>query len=226
MATGSKDMVVSSYCILFLVMFAAPGAGTGCPANCNGHGPPIRFPFRLKNSHPDCGYPGFDLSCTSTNETVLELPASVKLFVSIIDYKSQMLLAYDQNGCLPKHLPHLNLSASRFQLGYRYLELEDFTVFSCSRTESRMWSEYDMSCVDNDSDNHVIALNSHRSIRNSPSLLSCSKLYNVSSVPYHMLLPNGNLSFSWCINEKEDHRYSPAPELIFARTSYCTLLCS
>nr|XP_048330647.1 rust resistance kinase Lr10-like [Ziziphus jujuba var. spinosa] len=41
---------------------------------CRENGPPIRFPFRLKHRHPDsCGYPGFSVSCTSTNHTALEL---------------------------------------------------------------------------------------------------------------------------------------------------------
>lgn len=191
MATGS----ISCYCIFFLVVFAASGASTDCPENCNGHGPPIRFPFRLKNSHPDCGYPGFDLSCTIRNETVLELPFSVKLFVSKIDYRSQKLLTYNPNHCPPKHLPLLNLSTSPFQFEYKHLV--DFTVFSCYGEESSPWSEYDMSCLDNDQDHHIVALDSHRSIGNSPSLLSCTKLYNVSSVPYHMFLPKGDLSFSW-----------------------------
>ncbi|KAJ9139763.1 hypothetical protein P3X46_030467 [Hevea brasiliensis] len=197
MATGLKDMVVSPFCIMFLVLFAAPAARTGCPEeNCHRHGPLIRFPFRLKNSHPDCGYPGFDLSCASTNETVLELPESVKLFVSKIDYKSQKLHAYDPNRCLPKHLQHLNLSASLFQFGYEYLE--DFTVFSCSAEESRMWSRYDMSCADSDPDRRFIVLNSHSSISDSPSLLSCGKQYNVSLVPHQMLYyPKGDLIFNW-----------------------------
>ncbi|KAF2312141.1 hypothetical protein GH714_028242 [Hevea brasiliensis] len=183
--------------ILTRVRIAAPAARTGCPEeNCHRHGPLIRFPFRLKNSHPDCGYPGFDLSCASTNETVLELPESVKLFVSKIDYKSQKLHAYDPNRCLPKHLQHLNLSASLFQFGYEYLE--DFTVFSCSAEESRMWSRYDMSCADSDPDRRFIVLNSHSSISDSPSLLSCGKQYNVSLVPHQMLYyPKGDLIFNW-----------------------------
>lgn len=95
----------------------------------------------------------------------------------------------------PKHLPLLNLSTSPFQFEYKHLD--DFTVFSCYGEESSPWSEYDMSCLDNDQDHHIVALDSHRSIGNSPSLLSCTKLYNVSSVPYHMFLPKGDLSFSW-----------------------------
>jgi hypothetical protein len=84
-------------------------------SRCGGHGPAIRFPFRL-NSQPDhCGYPGFNLSCTDTNHTVLELPISVKLFVKKIDYKSQVIQLYDPDNCFPRQLRGLNLSSSPFQ---------------------------------------------------------------------------------------------------------------
>ncbi|KAF8380060.1 hypothetical protein HHK36_027530 [Tetracentron sinense] len=60
--------------------------------------PVIKIPFWLKGRQPDdCGYPipGFELSCTVANETVLELPYAGKFFVRSIDYKSQELEVYD-----------------------------------------------------------------------------------------------------------------------------------
>ncbi|RXI05145.1 hypothetical protein DVH24_006402 [Malus domestica] len=60
-------------------------------SRCGDYGPPIRFPFRLREKQPShCGYPGFDLSCDRSNNTVLELPVSVKFFITSINYKSQL----------------------------------------------------------------------------------------------------------------------------------------
>ncbi|XP_065616733.1 putative RING-H2 finger protein ATL21A [Quercus suber] len=66
-----------------------------CPElRCGDDGPPIRFPFRLRDRQPDqhCGNPGFDLYCSHNNDTVLKLPTSVKAFVKHIDYKSQLII--------------------------------------------------------------------------------------------------------------------------------------
>ena len=83
---------------------------------CSHHGPPIRFPFKLKGMHPDhCGYStGFDLSCNTKRETLLELPVSMEPLVSKIDYKKQLLHLHDPTRSLMKRLPFLNLSASPF----------------------------------------------------------------------------------------------------------------
>lgn len=111
---------------------AAGGGEQECiPTRCYNHhgGPAIRFPFRLKDHHPDhCGYPGFDLAC-SENTTMLELPFSssssagvVKLAVRKIDYKSQLIHTYDPHGCFPRQLrilflfPYLSTTSSPFQL--------------------------------------------------------------------------------------------------------------
>lgn len=76
------------------------------PTSCGGDlGIVIQFPFWLKDSQPDfCGYPGFELSCSSNNTVVLELqlpvksrtislmfPVSIKVSVLDINYKSQLM---------------------------------------------------------------------------------------------------------------------------------------
>ncbi|XP_048229110.1 uncharacterized protein LOC8274361 [Ricinus communis] len=200
MASGLMDFLFSRCCICILLLLRSTVvcAGMGCPEmKCNRHGPPIKFPFSIKGSHQaDCGYPGFYVSCTSTNETLLELPFSVKLFISKINYKSQKLHVYEPTGCLSKHLRNLNLSASPFQFGDKYLD--DFTVFSCSIGEFVSWSEgHILSCVNNSPDRGIIAFYSRRSINYMPSLLSCTKLYNVSSVPHNMLFPERKIIFKW-----------------------------
>ncbi|GLT64188.1 hypothetical protein SLA2020_366960 [Shorea laevis] len=98
------EIMVISYLFLFVAFIIDLGeAQNVCnESRCGLHGPAIRFPFRL-NSQPDhCGYPGFNLSCTDTKHTVLQLPISVKLRVRKIDYKSQVIQLYDPGNCFPR----------------------------------------------------------------------------------------------------------------------------
>ncbi|GLT57769.1 hypothetical protein SLA2020_307180 [Shorea laevis] len=64
------EIMVISYLFLFVAFIIDLGEAQNVCADesrCGGHGPAIRFPFRL-NSQPDhCGYPGFNLSCIDTN---------------------------------------------------------------------------------------------------------------------------------------------------------------
>ena len=81
-------------------------------SRCSHHGPVIRFPFRLKY-HPSesCGYPGFELSCSETNQTMLELPNSVRLSLEKIDYTSQEIIArFPHEDCFENQIPNVNLS--------------------------------------------------------------------------------------------------------------------
>ncbi|KAL5746528.1 hypothetical protein ACOSP7_027674 [Xanthoceras sorbifolium] len=125
--------------LLFLVFFllffssysvAATINKTCISAACGRGEPVIRFPFRLNNRQPQsCGYPGFTLSCDSTDQTVLELPSG-KFIVQGIDYSTQELWIndYDPNNCLPKKILSLNLSGSPFTASYS----QQFTFFNCS----------------------------------------------------------------------------------------------
>ncbi|KAI3862145.1 hypothetical protein MKW92_020625 [Papaver armeniacum] len=90
----------------------------------------VKFPFRItQNQHVNCGYPGFDLSCTSFGKTVIQLPSSRgEFFVSAIDYVKQEIRIHDRANCLPKRLLTLNLSESPFQ----GIELQDYTFLNCS----------------------------------------------------------------------------------------------
>jgi hypothetical protein len=74
-----------------------------------------RFPFLVISLPKHCGYPGFTLSCTHTNDTMLKLPILVKLSVKWIDYKSQVIQLSDPNHYIPRQLCRLNLSSSPFQ---------------------------------------------------------------------------------------------------------------
>ena len=131
---NSLLLCIFLFCLLLLVNAKEFGAELDeCKeTRCSDYGPTIRSPFWLKDHHPeDCRYPGFELSCTEDKDTMLELPHSVKLFVKHINYKGQKIHVYDKDGCLPRQIQILNLTASPFQftsLNYRY----NYTFFNCS----------------------------------------------------------------------------------------------
>ncbi|XP_020212066.1 putative RING-H2 finger protein ATL21B [Cajanus cajan] len=85
----------------------------------------IRFPFHTEES---CGYPGFQVSCSQNNQTLLNLPNCGQLKIQRINYAAQQLWLNDPNNCLPKRLLSLNLSASPFHAVYHHR----FTFFNCS----------------------------------------------------------------------------------------------
>lgn len=179
---------------LFLVLiFAINQYGGGqnhdheyCPElRCGRHGPAIRFPFQLKDRHPN--YCGFQLSCTHTKDTVLELPIPVKLFVKKIDYKSQKIHVYDPHGqCLPRQLLGINLSyiSSAFQVKKDYHEyLDDFALFNCSHTKPGYNPR--ISCLSG-STYQVYALYHDRDIANWPKP-PCTKVNNLTSFPTRII---------------------------------------
>ncbi|KAI8564996.1 hypothetical protein RHMOL_Rhmol03G0226000 [Rhododendron molle] len=118
------------YIFLFFLLGLSTAQDDCTPKTCSDLGPPIRFPFRINNHHPpQGGCPGFDLSCSPNDTaTVLNLPNSVKVVVTHIDYKSRLIHIKDPNSCFPQQLQNLNLSTTPFQfadLAY------NFSLFSC-----------------------------------------------------------------------------------------------
>ena len=162
--------------LLLFVLFIGEGHNS-CPGLQCGNGPPIRFPFRLKDRQPDqhSGYPGFDLYCSHNNDTVLELPTSVKAFVKNIDYKSQLIEVTDSDNCFPRKILRLNLSSSPFQFTN---DLYNFSLFSCKPDTE---SPDQVPCL-NSASTSVLAFASDEDIGDLP-ILSCTKMYTVSSVP-------------------------------------------
>ncbi|XP_059442275.1 rust resistance kinase Lr10-like [Corylus avellana] len=198
----------------FLLLFVAFIIDLGeCQSNgcaelpCGARGPVIRFPFRV-NSHPGhCGYPGFNLSCTDTNDTVVELPNSVKLFVKRIDYKSQVLQLYDPAHCIPKQLRRLNLSSSPFQFEEDSPEdqtlssgessstgLPDFVFFNCPRREVKFRF---IRCLSSQK-HQVYAFDKRDELMDLP-LSSCTKMYTLRSIPNTTVLDDDekNLELKW-----------------------------
>ncbi|KAK7827240.1 putative ring-h2 finger protein atl21a [Quercus suber] len=148
-----------------------------CPElRCGDDGPPIRFPFRLKDRQPDqhCGYPGFDLYCSHNNDTVLKLPTSVKAFVKHIDYKSQLIIG-------------LQLSSLPFQFKN---SLSDYALFSCTPDTEYSYQVHSL----NGASTSVLAFPSDYDIDDLP-ILSCTKMYTVSSVPSDIW--SSSLELTW-----------------------------
>ncbi|XP_057451519.1 rust resistance kinase Lr10-like isoform X2 [Lotus japonicus] len=140
----------------------------------------IRFPFRILDRHPTtCGYPGFDLSCSSKNNTEIELPHPVKLNVKNIDYRHQTIELSDPYGCLPKQLQYLAPSASQFQFqqgGYHF--------FNCSVTNKGSLLDYSylVPCL-NTLGSQVYAVPSSTLMEDLP-LSFCTKMFNISYNPF------------------------------------------
>ncbi|KAL4594960.1 hypothetical protein ACB092_12G056700 [Castanea dentata] len=169
----SHRMVIPT--LLLFVLFIGEGHN-GCPELQCGNGPRIRFPFRLKDRQPDqhCGYPGFDLHCSHNNDTVLELASSVKAFVNSIDYESQFINVTVSDNCFPWNIPGLHLSPP-FQFKN---SLYNYSLFNCTPDT---YTDYPIPCFSS-SRHPVYAIRSDKDINDLP-ILSCTKMYSVSSVP-------------------------------------------
>eukprot|EP00261_Vitis_vinifera_P040430 XP_019081673.1 PREDICTED: rust resistance kinase Lr10 isoform X2 [Vitis vinifera] len=166
-------------------------------SSCSHQGSLIRFPFRLKGQPDRCGYPGFELSCTERNETILELPHSAKVLVKNISYESHEMMVQDPEKCLPRQLQNLSLSASpfNFKLSNQWEALYDFTFFNCSSKKREMSYVDPIPCLSLP-DYPVYAVMSTASIRD-VDLSSCQKMYNISAVPYPFFFPQRKFSIKW-----------------------------
>ncbi|KAK3019476.1 hypothetical protein RJ639_004875 [Escallonia herrerae] len=155
--------------LLLLLAGAGAGAGTGSgreeckPAKCNKYGPPVRFPFRLKDHHPDhCAYsPFFHLHCTQNRSDPVidlpfpvnaslsntQLPFTIQASVKKIDYKWQTISMSYLQSCLPPHpsVPQ-NTTANMFRLLLTDYNQAGSTLFNCSSDKAQMLS-YPITCL-------------------------------------------------------------------------------
>ncbi|WCJ41395.1 PR5-like receptor kinase [Euphorbia peplus] len=164
-------------------------------SKCGSNGPLVRFPFRIQGKQPHhCGYPGhwFVLSCSENNDTVLQLTPSWKLSIRKIDYKSQVISTYDSDGCLARRLLNFNLSVSPFQFNDRHTY--EFSLFNCSYSaedNNRIPCLSSLQYV-------VYGLHSDVSMGELPNMLSCTKIHDISRIPYSYLYQQqNNLELSW-----------------------------
>ena len=172
------DRYLRLFLFLFLTLFVEMRGGRDeCMTSnrCGDQGPLIQFPFRLKDQPRHCGYPGFNLSCTENNQTMLELPVSVKLLVKNITYKSREIIVQDPYNCLARQLRNLNLAASPFQFKF---EKFFFTFFNCSSHKTELPRFQFIPCLSIPG-NPVYAVYSSRLVQYT-DLSSCRRLYNAS----------------------------------------------
>ncbi|KAL6321095.1 hypothetical protein AAG906_012867 [Vitis piasezkii] len=172
------DRYLCLFLFLFLTLFVEMRGGRDeCMTSngCGDQGPLIQFPFRIKDQPRHCGYPGFELSCTENNQTMLELPGSVKLLVKDITYKSREIIVQDPDNCLARQLRNLNLAASPFHFKFE----QDFILFNCSsdKTESSRFQSIPCLSIPG---NPVYAVYSSRYVQYT-DLSSCRRLYNASA---------------------------------------------
>ncbi|XP_059589835.1 rust resistance kinase Lr10-like [Vitis vinifera] len=172
------DRYLCLFLFLFLTLFVEMRGGRDeCMTSngCGDQGPLIRFPFRLKHQPHHCGYPGFELSCTENNQTMLDLPVSVKLLVKKIVYKSREIIVQDPDNCIARQLRNLNLAASPFHFKFE----RDFILFNCSsdKTESSRFQSIPCLSIPG---NPVYAVYSSSYVQYT-DLSSCRRLYNASA---------------------------------------------
>ncbi|KAM7273198.1 hypothetical protein ACFE04_027862 [Oxalis oulophora] len=152
-----------------------------CPElRCKQDGPIVRFPFFIKGRHnKNCGYSkDFELSCSKENDTVLELPVSVKLHVSDISYRSQYLWVHDPNNCVLQQFIVLDLSASPFLFN----EVYDATVFNCSRDSTSSLSTR-VDCL-RDSSHPFVAIT--KTLGDLDGMVPCNKMFSLNSVSWEV----------------------------------------
>ncbi|WCJ41387.1 PR5-like receptor kinase [Euphorbia peplus] len=166
-------------------------------STCGKTGPPVRFPFRITGKQPDhCGYPEpwFDLSCSENNQTILHLTPSWNLTLKNINYTSQLISAYDSQGCSPEKILNFNSSFSPIRFNdenYQY----DRALFSCpSNNES---AGMEIPCL-SDVHQKMYSIPSDDTIGYYENLLSCVKINDISYVPYDYLFSGQKLvNLSW-----------------------------
>uniref|UniRef100_A0A7N0U2C3 Protein kinase domain-containing protein n=1 Tax=Kalanchoe fedtschenkoi TaxID=63787 RepID=A0A7N0U2C3_KALFE len=152
-------------------------------SRCSPDGPAVRFPFRLAGRQPErCGYPGFDLSCREDNQTLLTLPVSVKLLVENIDYEHQFVRVRDPQNCFYKQTQTLNFSSSIFGPGYY-----NYSFFNCSSDTDTLRGTSSIPCFTGPG-YQILAVESFFQLQDL-NLLSCTKMYDVLSLPYSTFLP-------------------------------------
>ncbi|KAF7147565.1 hypothetical protein RHSIM_Rhsim03G0206900 [Rhododendron simsii] len=186
---------MSIFFILFFLLHLSTSQPDDCtPARCSKHGPTIRFPFSLKdNQPPRCGYPGFSISCSpNTSATLLNLPYSVQVLVTHIDYKSRLIHIEDPNSCFPQQLQNLNLSTTPFQFSDF---VDNFSLFRCPSMTPASYSSYRVTCLCGDGF-EVYAVSGDTGICYA-SMISCRKMYSVWSVPYEAFDQTVYLQLTW-----------------------------
>ena len=108
------------------------------PTRCGGKGPVIRFPFRLKTQPVFCGLEGFELSCSSNNNTLLHLPSfnsrTNDFYVQEISYLDSSIAITDPNEttCPVKTLFSLNFTSFESPFFTNVFNYWDIATLKCT----------------------------------------------------------------------------------------------
>ncbi|XP_050136603.1 rust resistance kinase Lr10-like isoform X1 [Malus sylvestris] len=196
-----QKLIISSFCMLLLVFFKLVGASHVClESKCgDDQGAAIHFPLRISRKH-HCGNPG--LECNGRYEQQI----LVKLFVKHIDYKRQEIQVYPQSDCLLlKPVEVTNIDYKRLEIlvspqsnHSSYFEILNLTLFSCPTSVARHMDLYQVPCL-GDPGRRIYAIESRKILTGFFwNLQSCSKMYDVLSVPFGDWVGNVPvLQFKW-----------------------------
>ncbi|XP_065865013.1 rust resistance kinase Lr10-like [Euphorbia lathyris] len=168
-------------------------------SRCGKNGPSVRFPFRIKGKQPDnCGHPEhwFDLSCSQNNQTILHLTPSWNLTIKNINYTSQIISAYDSQGCTPGKILNFNSSLSPFRFHDIY-DQYDTTLLDCS-SKNESTEIGIVNCLRDVHHHPVHRMPSNDTVGYYEYFLSCVKMNDISYVPFDYLeLQQKKLNLSW-----------------------------
>ncbi|KAK7247245.1 hypothetical protein RIF29_42124 [Crotalaria pallida] len=187
----------------------------------------IRFPFQLqlqltkkKEADPEgmmkekdyrpCPYPGFCLSCTSLNVTMLSLPtlsgSPLEFAVNTISYDSQEIVVSDPENCLSQKFLKLYRSSSLFHTTFRFESYynrqkqsnnRSISFFNCS--SSLIGQRY---LRNNEESRDMISCPIYAADHDESALeldmASCTKMFDIVNTPiYAYELRSNYLSLRW-----------------------------
>ncbi|CAI9274520.1 unnamed protein product [Lactuca saligna] len=136
----------------YLFLFKTISGADDCvPTSCSPTGPQVRFPFRIRGLQPShCGFPGFDLSCSKRNRTILHLTSSRSYIVNRISYGAQIIYI-DPEFCRPKRIGDFRLTGTPFD----FSSVRSYNFYNCSLQKSNyMFPAVALPCLD--SGNHSV----------------------------------------------------------------------
>ncbi|XP_068329457.1 rust resistance kinase Lr10-like [Pyrus communis] len=191
-----QQLIISSFCVLLLLAFieGVGGSQYACTESTCGddHGLAIHFPFRSGHHSGDN-----KIERNGGYEAVLDHPmVLVKFLVKHIDYKHQEIQVYHPDNCLLlKPLEITNTVISHF---YFRGSLRNVTLFRCPALVERDIYAYQVPCLGGHGYRVYGVSSFFRLFEKFTALQSCTRMYDVLSVPFGDWVENGNfLQFKW-----------------------------
>ncbi|CAF1873905.1 BnaC04g50840D [Brassica napus] len=155
-----------------------------------------RFPFWLDPNQPDfCGHPGFDLHCTISQNTALNLPKSGTFLVREIDYRSQHIRLYDPEACLARKLLTFDVSGSPFSALY----LAKYTFLTCPNEVVKSSGFDSIPCLGNSTSSFLATT----SLDIAKSMLPSCQIVKTLDVPVSRPVVTEKSRFSTYVNNQD-----------------------